>query len=150
MARLDEGTRALFGCGLDGDLVRERIRHGLADDVRNASVRVYVIDPESSGQPSILVTVREPASMPSTPRRLQSVSFQRPLAHIKHIGGFGQAYYGRLALRPGSTGVVLRRADRRRLPRLHHQHRVPTVTRLCGRCSRPPWDLDADAGARTE
>ncbi len=101
LARLDEGTRALFGCGLDGDLVRERIRHGLADDVRDASVRVYVIDPESSGQPSILVTVREPASMPRTPRRLQSVSFQRPLAHIKHIGGFGQAYYGRLAAQAG-------------------------------------------------
>jgi branched-subunit amino acid aminotransferase/4-amino-4-deoxychorismate lyase len=101
MARLDEGTRALFGCGLDGDLVRERIRHALGDDARDASVRVYVIDPASSGQPSMLVTVREPASMPSTPRRLQSVSFQRPLAHIKHIGGFGQAYYGHLAAQAG-------------------------------------------------
>src|SRR6476646_4824321 len=68
MARLDEGTRALFGCGLDGDPVRERIRHALGDDIRDASVRVYVIDPAASGRPSLLVTVREPASMPSTPR----------------------------------------------------------------------------------
>lgn len=48
-----------------------------------------------------MVTVREPAFMPSTPRSLKSVSFQRPLAHIKHLGGFGQAYHGRLAAQAG-------------------------------------------------
>ena len=42
LARLEEGTQALFGCGLDGDRVRELIRHALGDDIRDASVRVYV------------------------------------------------------------------------------------------------------------
>ena len=101
LARLEEGTRALFGRGLDGDRVRELIRHALGDDIRDASVRVYVYGSDAEADPSVMVTVREPASMPSTPRSLQSVSYQRPLAHIKHLGGFGQAYYGRLAAQAG-------------------------------------------------
>ena len=101
LARLEEGTRALFARELDSDRVLWLVRHALGDDIRDASVRVYVYGPDAEADPSVMVTVREPASMPSTPRSLQSVSYQRPLAHIKHIGGFGQAYYGRLAARAG-------------------------------------------------
>jgi branched-subunit amino acid aminotransferase/4-amino-4-deoxychorismate lyase len=101
LARLEEGTRALFARGLDGDRVRWFIRHALGDDIRDASVRVYVYGSDAEADPSVMVTIREPASMPSTPRSLQSVSYQRTLAHIKHLGGFGQAYYGRLAAQAG-------------------------------------------------
>jgi branched-subunit amino acid aminotransferase/4-amino-4-deoxychorismate lyase len=101
LARLEEGTRALFGRGLDGDRVRRLIRHALGDDIRDASVRVYVTGSDAVADPSVMVTVRKPASMLSTPRSLHSVSYQRPLAHIKHLGGFGQAYYGRLAAQAG-------------------------------------------------
>jgi branched-subunit amino acid aminotransferase/4-amino-4-deoxychorismate lyase len=101
LARLEEGSQALFERGLDGDRVRGLIRHALGDDIRDASVRVYVYGSGAGPDPSVMVTVREPASMPSTPRSLQSVPYQRPLAHIKHIGGFGQAYYARLAAQAG-------------------------------------------------
>ncbi len=101
LARLEEGTRALFGCELDGDRVRRLIRHAMDDDIHDGSVRVYVYGSDAVADPSIMVTIREPASMPSTPRSLQSVPYQRPLPHIKHIGGFGQAYYGRLAAQAG-------------------------------------------------
>jgi branched-subunit amino acid aminotransferase/4-amino-4-deoxychorismate lyase len=101
LARLEEGSRALFGRGLDGDRVRGLIRHALGDDIRDASVRVYVYGLVAEADPSVMVTVREPGSMPRTPRSLQGVSYQRPLAHIKHIGGFAQAYYGRLAAEAG-------------------------------------------------
>ena len=64
-------------------------------------MRVYVYGSDADADPSVMITVREPASMPSMPRSLQSVAYQRPLAHIKHLGGFGQAYYGRLAAQAG-------------------------------------------------
>jgi Branched-chain amino acid aminotransferase/4-amino-4-deoxychorismate lyase len=107
LARLDEGTRALFGAGLDGDRVRELIRHALGDDIRDASVRVHVFGAEHEAQLSMLVIVRPPASMPRTPQSLQTVPHQRPLAHIKHVGGFGQAYYGRLAREAGFDEALL-------------------------------------------
>lgn len=101
LARLDEGTRALFGVHLEGPRVRELIQHALGDDTRDASVRVYVFGSESDPGLSVMVTVRQPASMPRTPHSLQTVTYQRSLAHIKHLGGFGQAYYGRLAKEDG-------------------------------------------------
>ncbi len=107
LARLDEGTRALFGAGLDGDRVRELIRHALGDDIRDASVRVNVFGLEADTEPSVMIAVREPASMPSTPRSLQTAPYQRPLAHIKHVGGFGQAYYVRLAKEHGFDEALL-------------------------------------------
>ena len=46
-----------------------------------------------------MVTVRPPAGMQSIPWRLQTVPYQRPLAHIKHLADFGQSYFRRLAHR---------------------------------------------------
>ena len=111
LARLNEGSEALFGAGLDGDRVLELIRHALGDDVRDASVRVYVLASESGIEPSVMLTVREPATMPSTPQSLKSVPHQRSLAHIKHVGGFGQTYYRRLATQNGFDEALLVGAD---------------------------------------
>jgi branched-subunit amino acid aminotransferase/4-amino-4-deoxychorismate lyase len=99
LARLDSATRELFGAGLDGDLVRGDIRHALGG-VPDASVRVNVFRPsaaESSGQVSVMVSVRPPAAAPGRPQRLQTVEYQRPMAHIKHATGFGQNYFAGLA-----------------------------------------------------
>jgi branched-subunit amino acid aminotransferase/4-amino-4-deoxychorismate lyase len=41
--------------------------------------------------------VRPPASARAEPQSLQSVEYQRPMAHIKHAQGFGQGYYAGLA-----------------------------------------------------
>ena len=97
LARLDAATRELFGVGLDGGRVRGAIRHALADDTAGASVRVHVFRPRAAGDVSVVVTVRPPSPAPSQAQRLQTVEYQRPLAHIKHDGGFGQAYYQSLA-----------------------------------------------------
>lgn len=106
LARLKEGSHVLFDAGLDGERVRELIQHALGDDARDASVRVYVFASESD-VPSVMVTVRDPASMPSSPHSLQSVPYQRSLAHIKHLGDFGQTYYGRVATRNGFDEALL-------------------------------------------
>ena len=63
LRRLDAATRELFGIGLDGNLVRDRIRHALGDDA-DASVRVYVVPNDGGSTPSMLVTVKPPADFP--------------------------------------------------------------------------------------
>lgn len=138
--RLDAATRELFDQGLDGDRVRELIRHALAGDgggdgapagggaagsaasttgdtttglVSDASVRVYVHAP--GGTPSLMVTVRPPTELPvamaDRAQALKSVPYVRPVAHIKHLGGFGQAYHGREARRAGYDEALLTGPD---------------------------------------
>src|SRR6187399_2725130 len=102
LARLEAANHELFGSGFDRDRVREFVRHALGDSV-DASVRVYVF--ESADEPLVMVTVKEPAELTS-PQRLQSVEYQRPDAHLKHLAT-GQAYYGRLAHRNGFDDALL-------------------------------------------
>jgi branched-subunit amino acid aminotransferase/4-amino-4-deoxychorismate lyase len=95
LARLDSATRELFGVGLEGERVRGDIRHALADDISDASVRVNVFRP--GDEVSVVVSVRPPASAPLGGQTLQTVEYQRPAPHIKHASGFGQDYYRSLA-----------------------------------------------------
>lgn len=106
LARLDAATRELFGPGLDGDRVRALIRQALAAvGAEDAAVRVYVYGPDED--PTVMVTVRPPMDMSPEPQHLLSVPYERPVAHLKHLGGFGQAYYGRVAAREGYTEALL-------------------------------------------
>lgn len=112
LARLDAATRELFGGGLDGDRVRAAVRHALGDDVRDASVRVTVFRPaEAAEEVSLMVVVRPPTRAPGGPESLMSVPYLRPAAHIKHLGGFGQAYFGRLAKAAGFDDALLTGPD---------------------------------------
>jgi branched-subunit amino acid aminotransferase/4-amino-4-deoxychorismate lyase len=97
LARLDAATHELFGIGLETDRIRGYVSHALADDTADASVRVNVFRSSATDDVSVMVSVRPPAARPAAPQRLQTVQYQRPLAHIKHAGGFGQSYYGGLA-----------------------------------------------------
>jgi branched-subunit amino acid aminotransferase/4-amino-4-deoxychorismate lyase len=101
LARLDEGSRELFGAGLDGERVRALARHALGGDVRDASLRVIVFDRGGSGDPAVMVTLRPPGGISPAPQALHAVEYQRTLAHVKHIGGFGQGHHARLARRAG-------------------------------------------------
>ncbi|MFF4185495.1 aminotransferase class IV [Streptomyces sp. NPDC001691] len=106
LSRLDRATRELFGPGLDGERVRSLVGQALAACGRSdASVRVYVYGPAEA--PTPMVVVREPAEMASTAQSLLSVPYERPVAHIKHLGSFAQGYYGRLAQRQGFTEALL-------------------------------------------
>jgi branched-subunit amino acid aminotransferase/4-amino-4-deoxychorismate lyase len=104
--RLEAASRELFGTGLDAERVRGLIRHALRD-VEDASVRVYVFESES--EPTTMVTVKEPGGI-STPQRLQSVRYQRPDAHLKHLAT-GQAFYSRLAGQNGFDDALLTAPD---------------------------------------
>jgi branched-subunit amino acid aminotransferase/4-amino-4-deoxychorismate lyase len=106
LRRLEAATRELFGVGLDRERVRKLVRQALRG-VEDASVRVYVF--ESDEVPAIMITVKQPGGI-STPQRLQSVRYQRPDAHIKHLAT-GQAYYSRLARRNGFDDALLTGGD---------------------------------------
>jgi branched-subunit amino acid aminotransferase/4-amino-4-deoxychorismate lyase len=108
--RLDEGSRELFGVPLDGERVRELARHALAEDVRDASLRVIVFAAQQ-GALSVMVTLRPPGPMPEGPLALHAVEYQRTLAHVKHLDGFGQSHRARLARREGFDDVMLTAAD---------------------------------------
>jgi branched-subunit amino acid aminotransferase/4-amino-4-deoxychorismate lyase len=108
LARLTAGNRELFQAALDAAAVCDHIRHALGDTA-DASVRVYVC--ELGDRPSVIVTVRPPGGMPDGPWKLQSVPYQRAVAHIKHVGDFGQGYYQRLAHRNGFDEALLTGPD---------------------------------------
>jgi branched-subunit amino acid aminotransferase/4-amino-4-deoxychorismate lyase len=97
LARLDAATHELYGVGLEEGRVRDCLRHALADDVADASVRVNVFRRDSDDHVSLMVSVRPPASPPPQGQRLQSVEYLRPVPHVKHASGFGQGYYAGLA-----------------------------------------------------
>lgn len=105
LRRLEAATRELFDVELDRDRVRSYIRHALGDEAVDASVRVYVF--HADPVPSTMVTVRPSGEAPATAQRLMSVYYQRPLAHLKHVGGFvlggldAQTYFRQLVRRNG-------------------------------------------------
>jgi branched-subunit amino acid aminotransferase/4-amino-4-deoxychorismate lyase len=108
LTRLAAANREVFDAALDAAAVRDHIRHALGD-TGDASVRVYVC--ELGDRPSVIVTVRPPGGMPEGPWKLQSVPYRRALAHIKHLGDFGQGYYQRLARRNGFDEALLTGPD---------------------------------------
>ena len=109
LARLDAANREMFGAGLDTEAVLGYIRNALSGQARDASVRVYVY--EAPDGPAVMVTVRPPGTMAPDVWRLRTVPYQRSLAHIKHIGDFGQGYFSRLARRNGFDEALLTGPD---------------------------------------
>ena len=110
LTRLANANREMFDIDLDGELVRAHIRHALGD-LTDASVRIMIM---ASGEdtPFVVVTVRPPARMPEGPHSMRSVPYQRPLPHLKQIGGgFGQDYYQRIAHREGFAEALLTAPD---------------------------------------
>ena len=110
LRRLDAAGRELFGAGVDGGEVLERIGHALGD-VEDASVRVYMLAREPGEGPSTVVTVRPPGGIPEAPLRLESVPYQRTVPHVKHVGDFGQTYYRQLAQGHGRDDALLTAPD---------------------------------------
>jgi branched-subunit amino acid aminotransferase/4-amino-4-deoxychorismate lyase len=105
LARLDAANREMFGMALDAAGVVGYIRHALGERTQDASVRVNIC--EMPDGPAVLVTVRPPGAMQAGAWRLQTVPYQRSVAHIKHLGDFGQGYFQRLARHNGFDEALL-------------------------------------------
>ncbi|MBK3547907.1 aminotransferase class IV [Streptomyces sp. MBT60] len=138
LARLDAANRELFGLPLDGDRVRELIRHALAGaGRRDASVRVNAYLPPGATRTTLMVTVREPAVMPSGARSLMSVPYARTAPHIKRPGEFGQTYYGVLAGPLDVRGGAC----------VRHRHQAPPVRLIDDTVFPVDEELMKDLGA---
>jgi branched-subunit amino acid aminotransferase/4-amino-4-deoxychorismate lyase len=114
LARLDGATRELFGTALDGGRVRSAVGHALSSAGRaDASVRVHVYQPQDTpgGPVALVVTVRPPGDGARGPLRVKSVAYQRPAAHLKHLGGFGQSYHLRQVAAQGFDEALLTAPD---------------------------------------
>ncbi|GAA3217310.1 aminotransferase class IV [Dactylosporangium siamense] len=110
LSRLASASLALFDTPLDPAHTRSLLRHAVRD-VPDAAVRVNVYQPTPDGPLSVLVAVRAPVHPSPTPLRLMSVPYQRPVAHVKHLGGFGQIYWGRAAVQHGFDDALLTGPD---------------------------------------
>jgi branched-subunit amino acid aminotransferase/4-amino-4-deoxychorismate lyase len=100
--RLAAATRELFAAELDTGLLRTRMAHAVRDRP-DASLRVYVYRPDDL----MTIAVVRPPSTPPGPRSLRSVRYERPAAHLKHVGGFGQRYHGDRATADGFDDALL-------------------------------------------
>lgn len=110
LGRLDTANRELFDLPLDGDRVLESVTHALRG-TSDASVGVRVIRLGPGPEPSVLVTIGPPTAMPAGPWGLRSVRYVRPVAHIKHLGTFGQSYHRVRAERDGFDEALLTGPD---------------------------------------
>ncbi|HRF45978.1 MAG TPA: aminotransferase class IV family protein [Anaerolineales bacterium] len=108
LERLARSTRELLGTDLEAERVRDLVRHALPTPAASASVRVTVFsrlldfanlaDPAG---PDVLVSVRPPLEAERGPLRVVSVTYERVLPHIKHVGTFGLFHQTRRAQSAG-------------------------------------------------
>jgi branched-subunit amino acid aminotransferase/4-amino-4-deoxychorismate lyase len=110
LSRLAAASLALFDTPLQPERARSLLRHAVRD-TPDAAVRVNVYQPAPGGALSVLVAVRPPAYPSPSPLRLMSVPYERPVAHVKHLGGFGQIYWGRAAVEHGYDDALLTTAS---------------------------------------
>lgn len=108
LERLETASRELFGAGLDRAAVLASIRTVLGGDVRDASVRVYVLDADP---PAVFATAGPPHDPLPGPLSVRTVVYQRYLAHIKQATGFQQAHILRTAGRDGFGEALLTTED---------------------------------------
>ncbi|MFD0884350.1 aminotransferase class IV family protein [Streptosporangium algeriense] len=104
LERLEQDCRLLFGAHLDGDQVRDLVRHAVKGDNGTFVVRVTVFAPEldlghpgAAHRPSVLVTTRPAAPWPAAPMRVRTAHCRRELPKVKHVGLLGSLWHRRQA-----------------------------------------------------
>ncbi|MBN1171076.1 MAG: aminotransferase class IV family protein [Micromonosporaceae bacterium] len=117
LERLVRDCRTLFGVELDRERVRDHVRHALGERGGVFVVRVTVFDPAvdlgrpaAADDPRVLVTIR-PAMNTPPPLRVQSFTYVRDFAAVKHVGLFGPLWHRRTAQLNGFDDAVFSDAD---------------------------------------
>ncbi|MEV4016468.1 aminotransferase class IV [Nonomuraea angiospora] len=109
VARLEAANAELFGVPVDRAAVLGSVAAVLGDDVRDASVRVSVV--EFADGPRVIAVAAPPHEPPAGPVSVKSVVGQRYLPHIKQASGMMQAHIGRQVEREGFDEALLTTGD---------------------------------------
>ncbi|MBB6552188.1 aminotransferase class IV [Nonomuraea rubra] len=107
--RLEAANRELFGAELDRAAVLASIRAVLDGGVRDAGLRVNVV--EYGGRPRVVAAAYPPHPPLKGPLHVTPVVYQRYLPHIKQSFGFQQTHILRQAAREGFDEALLTTAD---------------------------------------
>ena len=108
LARLQQASLELFQQTLSDDYLSAAlsvaIDSGPAD--QSLMVTLFVDHGEFSSHsvnasPSLLIRASAPQDGPAGPLRLAAFEYQRPLAHIKHVGEISKTYYLHQAIKRG-------------------------------------------------
>ncbi|MGV6483723.1 aminotransferase class IV family protein [Stenotrophomonas indicatrix] len=118
LQRLAQATQELFGSALDIAQVQAWMAQALQQAGQvDASMRVTVFsrrfdfrDPLANVPVDVLVAVSAPVAL-TAPKRVRSVTWQRELPQIKHVGTFGLFAQRRAALAAGFDDALLVAAD---------------------------------------
>lgn len=107
LERLRAASKELHNADLDILRVHRYLKAALAG-TENASARIDVFRNMTAGAPEhIMVTLSDPQPTPAKSVTLKSVSYQRPVPHIKHAGGFAQIYHQRRVQEAGFSDALL-------------------------------------------
>jgi branched-subunit amino acid aminotransferase/4-amino-4-deoxychorismate lyase len=118
LARLDDTTRAMSGCGLDVGSLRQDIRAAIAgDDAQACTVRVVVElvgDPDgrdTRGTPAPRIEIEAPREPGAAPLRLQACRVLRAEPQFKHLAIAPQLEARRQAQAQGFDDALLVSVD---------------------------------------
>lgn len=105
LLRLRNAHFELFGTEIKIEAVRSHMRSAVADR-RNCYLRVTLYE-SPPGAIRTMAVVRPPVEAPTTPQTLESISYTRPVPHIKHVGSFAQIFHGLKAEQHGFDDALL-------------------------------------------
>lgn len=103
--RLKSAHAELYGTDIDSALILDRVREA-TDNAPDSYLRVTLFESDP-GKVRVMTAVRPAVAPSAVAVGLLPVVYQRPVAHIKHVGSFGQLYFGRMANRQGFDDALL-------------------------------------------
>lgn len=109
--RLERSTLELFGFALDRECVREWTRRMIGDDPASLRITVFsrALDRnhlERPMPPDVMIACGPARDSPLAPLRVRSITHERVLPHVKHVGTFGLLHFWRQARLAGWDDVL--------------------------------------------
>ncbi len=109
LERIERSHKELFGHSLDIDRARDLMRLA-ADGMPDSYLRTTFFE-QHPGRLSIMTVQRPPVAANAHPVSLLPVEYQRPIAHVKHVGTFCKIYQAVQAERAGFDDALHTDAD---------------------------------------
>ncbi|TFD82774.1 aminotransferase class IV [Cryobacterium fucosi] len=109
LRRLRVAHVEMFGTEIETEAIRSHMRSAVSRRA-NSYLRVTLFEPHP-GSIRTMSAVRPPLDAPTTPQSLKSISYSRPVPHIKHVGSFAQIFHSLKAREQGFDDALLTSPD---------------------------------------